>query len=228
MEKTWQLVDFISVSGNKVKQTVAQEGNMYRWLVTQGFGRAIIGTKIMTFRRWNAKIRSSSFRDMEDAFEELLEKEGNANLLEWFIHKSPLKQNNLYRHYLKSELTEAEVHQLKMQNDATYRHNYKIDQVLVMLTEHGFKQTVDEKGTIGKGQILYYCEVSDDRYLIFSHHNFRHKNLVDGFDVWLAGFRNEKQIGQIQSGSLKDLRLSFSLDRDYPLVEPYLINTLQV
>jgi hypothetical protein len=109
-----------------------------------------------------------------------------------------------------------------MQTDAPYRHRYQIDQVLVMLTEKEFKQTIDEKGTVSQGLVLYYRHLDNGRYLLFSHHNAEDKNLVDGFDCRLASFQNERQIGQIKTQSMKDIRLSFKLASDYALIAPYL------
>ncbi|MGN6640083.1 MAG: hypothetical protein ACTHJ8_14335 [Mucilaginibacter sp.] len=223
MENTYQLFDFVSIRGNVIRQTVGQEGNMYQWLVTQGFGRAVIDGKDVTFRRTDAEVKPAAFWQMRDIFLDYLEKQGSHDLLNWFLSKSPMKQNNLYRHYLKSELTEQEIHVYKMQTDVVYRHRYQINQVLVMLSANSFKQVKDEKGTVGQGQMLYYRQTAEKQFLLFSHHNPGHKSL-DGFDCWLGSFRDEKQIGQIQTDNLEDIRLSFNMDRDYELIAPYLTN----
>jgi hypothetical protein len=219
----YQLLDFVSIRGNKISQTVGQEGTMYQWLVTQGFGRAEIDGKIVTFRKIDGNVEPAVFWQMNDVFQDFLEKERNHDLMNWFFGKSPMKQNNLYRHYLKSELTEQEIHAYKMKTDSTYCHRYQINQILAMLSTQSFKQVEDEKGTVGKGQMLYYRETAENQFFLFSHHNPGHKSL-DGFDCWLGSFRSEKQIGQIQTENLQDIRLSFNLDRDYQLIAPYLAN----
>lgn len=237
MEKNYQLSDFVSfvkqANGNyRIVCAIGQEGNIYRWLKTLGFGRTMVDGKLVTFRRIADGIKPAAFWRMEDAFHEMLERVSSRelpdgmdriDLLDWYLQKSPLKQNNLYRHCLKNELSEAEVHAYKMVTDSLYRHRFEIGQVKDMLASKGFKQTEDVGGTVGKGLTLYYRQLQGNQFLLFSHHNAGHKNpFVDCFDCWLASFRNEKQIGLRPTNSLKDVRMSFKYERDFDLVAHYL------
>lgn len=237
MKNTYQLSDFVSFvkqtnDNYRIVYSIGQEGNIYRWLKTLGFGRTMVDGKLVTFRRTADGIQPAAFWQMNDVFQEMLEQVSSGDLpdgisridlLDWYLRRSPLKQNNLYRYYLESELNKAEVHAYKLLTDSLYRHRFEIDQVKDMLSLNGFKQTDDVGGTIGKGMVLYYRQLQGNQFLLFSHHNAGHKNpFVDGFDCWLASFRNEKQIGLRPTGSLKDIRLSFKYERDFALVAPYL------
>ncbi|WP_439697414.1 hypothetical protein ACFGVS_03165 [Mucilaginibacter sp. AW1-7] len=238
MDKPYQINDFVSFHetkpGNfKATCSPGQEGNIYRWLAAQGFGRMAIGVKIATFRKLNDDIKPSGLEQMKDWFQDYLETvhsselPGDLNrndLLEWYFQTMPIKANNLYRRYLKTELTAAEIHQYKLNADSIYRHKYRVSQVLDMLTDKGFKQTYDQGKTLGKDLLLYYRQVATNQFLIFSHHNAGEKNLQDGFDCWLAPFKNERQIGLVKNERIQNIIQSFQLDRDYSIIAEYLSN----
>ncbi len=236
MEKSYYLVDFVSFieikSGVfKISCSVSQEACIYRWLVAQGFGRTLVDGKIITFHKTGDQIKPAQTWQMRDAFYGFLKAipsnhlpDGltGEDLLEWYYHTPPIKQNNLYRQYLKSSLTEMEIHSYKMNADCTYYHRYQIGKVLNMLSAGSFKQTIDQVGTISKGHVLYFRQIANSLFLIFCHQNAGNKNNRDEFDCWLASFRDENQIGRIKAESLKDICLSFQMDKDYPLIEAYL------
>ncbi|MFA6082765.1 hypothetical protein [Mucilaginibacter sp.] len=237
------LSDFVTLRKGRnfradAKCSPSQEAYIYQWLKEGGFGISTIGSKTVMFKRNNDKIEPTSVIVMKHHFQDFLETAqfndwpegvGRHDLLEWYYRMSPLKQNGLFRHYLKDTLTEDEIHQYKMADDVHYRHTYEMNQMLTKLNIWGFKKTEDIKGTINTGCPLYYKNVKGNLYLVFSHYESQSKQSKSGFDCWLAPFKNEQQIGMVKfeglrKDDLKGISYSFNLERDYPLIQEYISN----
>ncbi|MDL2330651.1 hypothetical protein LJC62_01380 [Odoribacter sp. OttesenSCG-928-A06] len=236
---TTDINDYIRIVRQKngqirIKHDVTNEGNIYKLLREFGFCQFKLDNRTIYYRRQNDELTKVDFNDIKRAFYDFL-KEGNytcpkdvsrVDILNWYLEKLPLKKNGLLKHYLEDTLSEQEIHSLRLQIDFDYKHNFEIQQILSKLDEWNFKKTIDTKSSIATNAPLYYKQVDSDKYLIFSHWNAdryidkKKKHYRDGFDCWLAKFKNEKDIGKkkIADEDLQDIRLGFYLNRDLPLL----------
>jgi hypothetical protein len=233
----YEIKDFVTFERTNSKYakggfSALQEGNIYEWLKSQGFGISRLNAKRIIFRKKGGLIERSSIIEMKDAFFDFIKNYRFANwpndinrsdLLNWYYTESPIKQNGLFQHYLTQELSVEEVHQYKMDADAIYAHRYRVAQLLFQLDSWGFKRTIDKKGGFGLSDPLYYKEISKRQYLIFNHYNATDQ-ANDGFDCRIAYFANESQIGNMKNDNAKFVKLSFYLERDFDLIKQYVVN----
>jgi len=238
MKNEYLISDFVTLTKQKngrVKSecSTVQQSNIYKWLKAQGYGKITVDGKILFFQRKGEVIEPTSVITMKHNFLSYLEKASfqkwpanitRKDLLEWYYETLPLKQNALFRQHLFEVLSEEELHRYKMADDHNYRHRFNINQLLNQFDNWGFKKTLDVKGSFCKDNLLYYKPVANGIYLVFNHYNADSKNATDGFDCWLAPFKKESEIGNIKNPDVRDIRLSFQLDRDYDLIAPYLTN----
>jgi hypothetical protein len=236
MENIPHLTDFVTLipkkEGYQFYQSITQQANIYRWLAKQGYGRCELDGKMIVYKKTGGQINKSSVQDMKDAFHECLTQipydqlpdELNINdVREWDYRTSPLKQNNLFRHYLTINLTAAETHQYQMKTDGGYAHRHRITQTLAMLHANGFKHTADIAKSFMTGSIIYYKPVDLNQYLLFIHHNSDLK-ANDCFEYCLASYSKESNIGRVKNQGAVNSSNIFYIERDLPLVEKYLMN----
>jgi hypothetical protein len=69
--------------------------------------------------------------------------------------------------------------------------------------------------------MLYYKKISANKYLIFSYFNPNSKKNEDGFDCWIANFKNEKQIGVTLSNELNEIDFSCNSKKVRELIKIY-------
>lgn len=234
MENTPQVGSFVTFikqknGSYKFYQSITQKANIYRWLVEQGYGRCSLDNKIIVFKKTGNDIEPSSVQDMKDAFhdylknipsEELPKGLNRNNLRNWSYSTSPLKQNNLFRHYLTVSLSDSEIHQYKLKSDAIYAHRYRISLTLDMLNAKGFKHARDLAASSKKNNILYYKLIDANQYLLFIHHNPDLKS-NDCFEYCLASYDKESNIGRVKNPAAVNCSNSFYIERDLPLIEQY-------
>ena len=214
----------------KILHDKQNETNIYKLLFSLGFRKSILNNKKILFKKTNDDLIPVSIHDIQNAFYELLKNYEFVNLpddvnyvdiLNWNLDKQPIKQNNLFNHYLSVELNEKEMHILRLKTDVNYKHRNEINSILDKLNELNFSKSIDRKSSICKNAPLYYKKIDCNKFLIFSHFNAESKKNIDGFDCWFANFKNETQIGTASPSELKDIRLSFNLERDYELIKDY-------
>ncbi len=202
---------------------------LYKMLNDWGYGQAKINKKNYYFLREEDSIRKVSFLEIRDAFwdfletislSELPESVTRHDLLEWYLTVHPVKKNFMASRCLTKELTDEEVHRLRM-TEAVYSKEYKINSVLKMLKDHGFKQTTDSAHAIYGDGPVYYKRIGLCQFLLFGHINA--KRLVDScFCVCLAAYPNENEVGKLKQVAYSELHPHFELDRDFDLIRDYL------
>ena len=228
---------YISINRNKSGKTkithdLENEANIYKLLHSIGFRKTTLNNKKLYFQIVDNDLIPVSIHDMRTKFYQMLknfefdnvpEDVSYIDILNWNLTKQPIKQNGLFYHYLETELNEDEIHILKMKKDINYKHRYEIDSVLNKLEELQFEKSIDKTSAILTNGTLYYKCIGSNKFLIFSHYNAKSKKNDDGFDCWLANYKNDKQIGKSIPSELKNLRMSFKLDRDFELIEKYVV-----
>jgi len=123
---------------------------------------------------------------------------------------------------LKETLSEQEIHDLRLQSNPRYRWKFFTQQLIAKFDEWNFSKTVDYINSYsGNNPPLYYRRISETKFIVFNHWNFNSK-YRDGFDCWLAIYKNEKEIGKKQPHNLQQIILDFRFDRHLPLIEQYL------
>ena len=218
-------------NGNsKISFSLSNEGNIYKFLRELGFCKSKIDNKNVLYRRLENNFSVTNFQDMKITFWNLL-KQGEfenmpeqlkcEDILNYYLQKNPIKQNGLFDHYLEDNLTEQEVLKLKLLTDYKFNHKFKVNTLLSKFNEWTFHKTIDSVGTFCKDNTLYYKNIGDKKYLVFNHYNEKDRT-KDGFDTWVATYKNEKLIGTKRPTEFENLKLSFHLDRDYSLIEQYL------
>jgi hypothetical protein len=228
------ITDFIEIKRFKngkiaLNQNLRNEGNIYRQLKELGFCRTKINDKSLLYRRVGNEIVPVKKYHLNDAFKDYLKETDFEDLpvelttndiINWFYEKDPIKKNGLFYQILKDQLNAEELHQVKMKTDISYKQTFLNNEMLEKLKMWNFKRTIDEKSTICSGRPLYYKNIGNEEFLIFSHYN--HENVsISGFDLWRATFSSEKSIGKKKPKKLYDISLSFNLDKDFKLIKEY-------
>ncbi len=230
------LNNFIKVNklkNGKLKITHDQENerNILKFIYGLGYRRTKLGSKNIYFRKVENDLLPVSINDIRREFYELLkefrfcdipEDIVYTDVLNWYLDKRPLKENKLLKEYLGAELTEKETHNLRIKTDVSYKHEVEISLTLSKFREWNLKKVIDTKSSICTNAPLYYKNIDVNKYLIFSHFNAESKNNIDGFDCWIASFKNENQIGKNKPTQIEDICLSFNLSDDLKLINDYI------
>jgi len=219
----------------KIKHNNINVGNIYMFLRDLGFRKSKLDNRRIYYRRNNTELETVHPREIKQAFLDFLKRADYTDLpddinhndiLEWYYSKMPIKESGLNDHYLEDNLTEQEIHSLRLQTNHDYKHKFDINQLIAKFDELHFSKTVDSINSYSSNNPpLYYKSVGDRKYLVFNHWNCNSK-FKDGFDGWIATYKNEKQIGKKKPNDLQEVCLGFLLDRDFPLIEQYLISEL--
>jgi hypothetical protein len=214
----------------KITQTDNNVGNIYKLLHEIGYCKTKLDNKSIYFLRKGIDIVPITFSDIKDAFLNILKDFEFTNIpedieyttiLNWYYEKLPIKENGLTNLYLNDTLTDLEIHKYKLVTDYSYIQEFEVNQLLTNFNKWAFIRTVDEIGTFCKGSQLYYKNIGDNKYLIFSYINSLGKT-KGYFDCWIATFTNNHQIGNNKPISLQDIRQGFKLNRDFELIKEYL------
>ncbi len=209
---------------------VIKERPFYQFLFHLGFRKTKLNKAVVFFQRIEAEIKLKQFYDIRDAFPELLRKLEFTNIpdgveytdiLNWYHQNRPIKRNAEFDNCLYEDLNASDTHVLMLQNDASYAHNFKIKTVLEKLEEWGFKTSIDQAGGFHKGNTIHYRYVGNNNYIVFNYFNPKSPR-ESGFDSWTAVFAHESHVGNKMPLGLEQIRFSFQLERDYPLIEQYL------
>lgn len=215
----------------KIKHNISNEGNIYKFLRDLGFRKAKLDNRLIYYRRHNNELTPVHKMDIKHAFLDFLKSAEYSNapdyvshndILNWYYSKMPIKENGLYDHYLEDNLSEHEIHSLRLRTNDDYKHKFEISQLIAKFDELNFSKTVDTINSYSSNNPpLYYKNVGDKKYIVFIHRNYNSKN-TDCFDGWLATYTNEEQIGKKKPIEFQDFRLGFRLDRDFSLIEQFI------
>ncbi len=212
----------------KLSHDINNEANIYKLLYELGFRKSKINNRGVYFQKKGYDLIPVEIDDIRHTFYNFLKKNKFKNMpkdithediLRWYLEKAPIKQNGLFNYYLEIKLSEREEHIIKLKTDIDYEHKYKVTNLLNKFKEWNFCQSIDTKTHTP----LYYKKIDKNKYLIFNHYNFESKKNTDGFDCWIASYKNEKQIGKTIPTEIKDLRFSFDLEKDFELIKKYII-----
>jgi hypothetical protein len=208
--------------GNKIK--------IYEALKENGYRKGIFNKKRIYFKREEDNIKELQRNDLTYAFYKLLKNWDIQNLpknikksdcLDIFIEQDPIKENKLFNYFLSETLSESDFHNLRLQNDVDYKHKFEIDQMLSKFMEWSFQKSKDSIGAFIKNAPMYHKGIGNNQYIVFLHYNFKKKG-TQGFDCYLATYKKQENIGITHPSEIKQIRLSFNLESDYPLIKNYL------
>jgi len=94
---------------------------------------------------------------------------------------------------------------------------------LRVLDAYGFGKKIDDNGDFNEGRMLYYRNIMDNQYVIFSSYESK-KGTITGFDFWLSKYSNTSEIGEDSPEFMQKLKFSFDFDDDIELLKKYLPN----
>lgn len=215
----------------KITHDVNNERNIYQLLHKLGYRKTKLDNKRIYFKETESDLTPVSIQEIRRAFYDLLKKHEFENvpddvdytsILNWFLEKKPIKENVLLNHYLEVELNDYETHILKIKADVDYKHKNEIKNVLSKFKDWGLRKTTDKNSKICNNAPLYYKNIGENKYLIFSHYNSDSKKNIDGFDCWIATYNNEKQIGKTKPIDIQDVSLRFNLTNDIELIRRFI------
>jgi len=202
--------------------------NIYKLLYENGYRKSQINKKRIYYKREKNKLNKIHKHDIVNVFYFMLKnlefvnipsKIEYSDIINLYLEKDPIKENKLFNFYLRETLTETETHELRMQFDVDYKHEFEIKQILLKFEEWSFCKTIDTIGTFCKNNPLYFKNIGNNGYLIFNHFNLKKKAKNDGFDCWHATYYNQESIGKKQPLNIKSIRLGFNLERDISLIK---------
>lgn len=101
-------------------------------------------------------------------------------------------------------------------------HKERISNFIDTLESYGFTKTLDKIGEYSSDADLYYRKIDANRYLIFNHYAKKHRAEFQGFDCWIGTYNSADEIGVKKAQGIEQVRLSFQIERDWPLVSNYL------
>jgi hypothetical protein len=210
----------------KITHSDTNKINIYKLLHKLGYSRTKLDNKPIYFFRNGTDIIAVTINDIKDVFINLLNNFEFTNLpddIEYsefyncYYQNQPIKENGLFNSYLNDTLSDLEIHNYKLTTDYLYKQEFEVKELLANFEKWSFNKTVDTIGSFKKDSHLYYKNIGDNKYLIFTHNSS-----TVSFDSWFATFTDSKSIGIKNPISYKDIRLGFKLDRDFELIKQYL------
>jgi len=227
-----KFLNFNQLRNGKTKITFSSqnETNVYILLRELGFCKSNLDGKRIYYQRIENKITPVSLRFINDVFFDFFQKEKYTNIssvithsdiINWFL-KYQIRKNEKLDYFLKDTLTEKEAESFHIQTNESFKHKFEIQQLISKLNEWNFRKTTNYVRSFGKNNPIYYKNIGNKEFLVFNHYNSIQNN-NDGFDSWIATFENENEIGVKRPTEIKNIRLSFHLEKDFNLIR-YLIN----
>jgi hypothetical protein len=225
--------DFVSLSRMKNGKLTSffnthNEGNIYKFLRELGYCKSKLDNKQILYQRSEFDVSPVELQDIKHHFymslheiefidiPDTIERE---DILNWYLKKDPIKENGLFNEYLKDHLTETEAEELRLKTNPDYKLKFEVQQLISKLYEWNFNKTTDSVGAFCKDRPLYYRNISDRKFLIFSHTNLKNN---DNFDCWTAEFTDENHIGLKPPLERNCIEYSFKLDRHFDQIKDFL------
>ncbi len=215
----------------KIQYDFENQVNIYKWLREFGYRKSKLDNRVIYYREHDGEVKQTNFLKIKTAFSDFLQNGNYKNLpeninqndiLEWYYLKNPIKENSLLKHILEDELSNTEIHSLRMQTNHSYEHRFQINEFIKKLLDWGFKKTIDKISSYSSDPSpLYYKQISKEEYLIFNHFASEAK-CEDGFDCWIGIYQNEKLIGKKNPSNIESVQLDFEITRDITLIEKFL------
>jgi len=208
-----------------------KKNNVYNFLKKLEFAYVKVGKQSMFVQKHHGDIKRVGFIDIENAFRDCLEKSDYSGLPtgitrhdvmnEYFRH-SVIKNNSSIKHYLRLELDEDDLHNLRLKIDYDYKRDNDTALLLKAFKSLQFKEVTDTIGTYhNKGEQLFFKAITANKYLVFNYiQNPPYGHQI--FDCWLSYFPKEKHIGSKHPVKTEPVIIDFKIERDFHLIELYL------
>jgi hypothetical protein len=214
----------------KIKSNSSKKSNIYGLLRDFGFRVCKVGGRRVYYRRSDGKIYPISIHDIKDAFTEFLRSGELSNvpkdvsyqsIMNCYYSANPIKENEHFWGCLEETLNETKTHNYLLETDGDYKSHFEVQQLLSKFDELGFSKIIDSISYYSSNTpTLYYKRIAEEKFLVFNHWNVNSK-YTNGFDSWVATYRNETHIGTKKPNGHQEIRLGFQLERDYNLIKHY-------
>lgn len=214
----------------KINHDANNQANMAKYLRKVGYGITRVNSKTMFFKRENSDIFPVYFDDIKRAFYEVIRNYEYINLPEnvscidvsnWYLTKHPIKKNEIFKHYLKDNLTEEETHLFLLKASDSYNEEFKIQKLLSKLSKLGFNEIVNHKNSFFVKGSIHYKNVNKNQYLLFLQYiNNNSKRLH--FECYLTEYNNEKDIAFKSPNKHKEISCCFDIEKEYSEIAQYL------
>lgn len=217
----------------KIEQTSSGKYNMFEYFYECGFRKAKLPNGDVYYRKeitGNKIIHKDIIS--EYFFNQLKQREfinypkdiENDDILNWYLDKMPINGVHYFNFKLKDEhITKEEIHKLRMLSDIDYSNEFEITEIHNKLNERGFKSVIENSGTFTIGELIWYKNVEDSKYLVFYKYCPNENVKFMGFDFFIAQYKKEADIGKNVPISRSFEQSTFKLEKDFHLIEKYLI-----
>ncbi|MBK8557127.1 MAG: hypothetical protein IPL65_15755 [Lewinellaceae bacterium] len=74
----------------------------------------------------------------------------------------------------------------------------RLANVLFFLSENGFSKSTDKCGTYSEDDDLYFRLGKNGQYVVVNHYVWERKAEDHGFDLWMAEYQKESDIGLVE------------------------------
>jgi hypothetical protein len=206
--------------------------NSYQLLHNLGFRVCKVAERRVYYRRVNEEVIPIRLSEIEAEFtkqirtmylDNLPEGVGYDQFMNWYYSAAPIKENSSLLATLRESLNQEELHIHLLQTDGNYKSDFELKILLTKFEEWGLSKVVDVINCTPKknDRILHYKHLTDNKFIVFAQWNAHNKRNT-GFDVGVATYKNEKDVGVKEPYTEQHIRSSFDLQRDYKLVSQYL------
>ena len=191
-----------------------------------GFRFARIENKGYYLKFSSGIYEKSSFIEMQDTLSKHIETEfenieingkiDHQKFLEAYYQKKVLINGNYTKTFLSQdfELTENELHKLKMETNLKYKHKIEREEMDKFLISENFIHTTDQIGNFSKGGDLYYKQISDNVFLLINYANFNFKKQQPIYDFWKIQSSDKNEFLKRKNDQIENILLGFNLSRD--------------
>jgi hypothetical protein len=175
--------------------------------------------KVVNFCR----LKDSLLYYIKNNFEsmELHDKIAYADFIEEYYKQSPLNDGNFLKKHLREgfTLSKENTHLILLDIDSDYSNEFKKNETIKFLNDHGFIETLDRIGSFNLGCPLYYKRVSLKKFLVVSMNLWKSKPPRADFDLWRLNVNSEKDFLSKKHENPSEIILGFNLKRDVEIFE---------
>ena len=214
----------------KITHDENNQANIAKYLHKMGFGITKLNSKTVLFKRENFEIYPFTFDNIKSEFYKMLDSYEYVNLPKyischdisnWYLQKNPIKNNEIFKHYLKDNLSEKEIHLYLLKVSYSYREEFKIQKLLLKLSELGFSEIVNHKSSFFVEGNIHYKNISENQYLLFLQYMKRNNNRFQ-FECYLTEYKSQNDIAIKPPNKYKEISCCFDIEKDYAEIEQYL------
>lgn len=174
----------------------------------------------------------SNFSEMEQSFRyyiyenfEKLEINGKIDyhtFLEFYYHKSPIKNNNLLKKLLSEdfELSANELHNLKFETNYNYHNKILRQEMDAFISQENFIETKELFPLLlSKESKVFYKQFNKKSFFIIEYINWNKKKIAPTYDLFKIHVLNENELFKKTDydDDLVTIKLSFNIKKDLGL-----------